>query len=102
MPHHHEPPPPHHMTPVTDAHYAYPPPPQPQSVYPSASYVPGPASSSFSNMQKRKQMRATQVCPSTRQMSCALLTDRRPANSVDNENRNVMKAIHVRFAKNRI
>ena len=46
------------MTPVMENHHGYPPP-QPQSMYPSPSY--GPASNQLVNVQRRKQMRATQV-----------------------------------------
>lgn len=81
------------MTPVMENHHGYPPPPQQQMYQPS--YAP---SSGVFNVQRKKQMRATQVCPAA-PLSYPLLMVCRRVNNVGNESRNVTKGTHARSAR---
>lgn len=100
------PPPPHHdshppyMQPMMEQQHA------PygqvqQPMYPQPGY-PGPVSASQFQIQRKKQMRATQVCPSQYLLRIVSLTRDRPANNVDKGSRNVTKVILVHSAKRTI
>lgn len=88
----------HYSPPLMESHPGYgPPPSQPMSY--SQSY--GPASANFVSVQKRKQMRATQVCARLKLLS-ALLTRPRRANSAVRESKNAMKGLRAPSARSRI
>lgn len=97
------PPPPHHeqhsqyMTPVMENHQTPYPPSQQQPMYPQHNY-PGPISAGQFAVQRKKQMRATQVS-ATECRVLSVLMHRRLVNNAGKESRNAMKVRLVHFVK---